>query len=411
MSQGILRLFFLAVLQPLVACHTHTTDSPVGEVDGDVRGDAESDADSDVIGDIDGDIDLGDDGDLGNDADIDSDDACESEPFEAFAEPVRVMLLLDQSSSMVESSWGGHDHWSEVRTALTELLSEARIDDFQFGMDPFPDADLAYLEDCHDDCCQDSVCFQSELLRCMNMATRCNRSCNTDLPPWVPLAEASISGTQIIEYLNLDVVPLSFGLTPIVDQMRYYLADHSAEMPAFYSNDGNSYLVIATDGQDTCEGDRDDPDNVRRVTSELEEVTSDLVGTWGIRSIAVGFGGLFREIPDQLNAIAANGDTEFDSFFSVYRDGAFYAALDTIISSIGSCLYNIDDPDAVAHPDAVNFFFDGEIVGNDASCRDGWRWVDSSHNQVEFCGASCACLREGEVMDVEGRFGCPTVIW
>jgi hypothetical protein len=377
--------------------------SDSGDADGDVDTDVDTDTDTDADGDTDGDTDA--------DWDFDWDDTCDSQEFDISMQPVRVMFLLDQSSSMVESAWGGHSHWTELTAGLTALLTDPRNEDFYFGLDPFPDADMDYLVRCHDECCQDPLCFARQMRRCMTMSLGCARQCATDLPPWVPLARAPESGPRIIEYVNLDVVPESFGMTPIVDQMRYYLADHSADMPDFYSNDGNSYLVIVSDGDDTCEGDREDPENVSLIVSELTSVTSDIVDTWGIRSFAIGFGDTSGDMARELDAIAANGGTEFTTFFPVTEDGALQAAFDTIASSLVSCFYEIDEPDATADPNQVNFYFDGEVVGYDVTCANGWRWTDDSHQEVEFCGTACTRLMEGGVTTIEARFGCATILW
>ena len=40
--------------------------------------------------------------------------------------------------------------------------------------------------------------------RCISLMVTCNRGCDVDLPPIVPLDRASISGPLIIDYMNLD---------------------------------------------------------------------------------------------------------------------------------------------------------------------------------------------------------------
>ena len=381
--------------------------------DADADGDSDVDVDADKEGDADPDEDADDDA-LGDaDVDADSASACEFEVFEVVMQPVRVMFLLDQSSSMREAiPWlPGRSRWEEATDGLTHLVEDTRIRDSFLGLDAFPDGTIEYFEGCWDECCSDPVCFATQLMRCMNLSARCDRGCDVDLPPIVPLDRAFVSGTAIIEYMSHDFLPGAFASTPLVEQMHYYLEDHRTTMVDFYSGDDLSYLVTISDGDDTCYGDPEDPEMVDAIVAELGRVADELVDTWHIRSFAIGFGDTSGDMARELNAIASNGGTEFTEFFSVDEAGELRGALDSISASIMSCVYDVSDHDAVADPDEVNFYFDSELVGYDATCSNGWRWTDASHLQVEFCGASCARLREGEVADVEGRFGCPTIYW
>ena len=379
------------------------TSSKPAELDADQEIDAEADTDQDIERDAEFDADL----------DLDGDDTCEPVEFEVTMQPVRAMILLDQSSSMRDGiAWlPGRSRWEEATDGLTHLVEDTRIRDFFLGLDAFPDGTIEYFEGCWDECCADPVCMRTHMTRCMALATRCDRGCAVDLPPIVPVDPTESSGPAIIEYMSHDFLPGAFTSTPLVEQMRFYLDDHSTSMVDFYSGDDQSYLVIVSDGDDTCYGDPEDPEMVDAIVAELGRVADELVDTWHIRSFAIGFGDTSGDMARELNAIASNGGTEFTEFFSVDEAGELRGALDSISASIMSCVYDVSDHDAVADPDEVNFYFDSDLVGYDPTCSNGWRWTDATHLHVEFCGASCACLREGEVVDVEGRFGCPTVIW
>jgi hypothetical protein len=386
------------------------------DADGDTDVDTDADTDTDVDADVDSDTDV--DSDADADWDFDWDDVCDSQEFEISMEPVRVMLLLDESSSMREAiAWlPGRSHWEEATDGMTHLLDDPRNRDFYFGLDAFPDGTIEYFEGCWDPCCADPLCMMTHMVRCMSLATRCNRSCAVDLAPIVPMDRAVISGPAMTEYMGYEFLPGAFTSTPLVDQMRYYLEDRSSTpgMGDFYAADDQSYLVVVSDGDDTCEGDTEDPSRVDGIVDELGRVARELVSRWHIRSFAIGFGDTSGDMARELNAIAENGGTAFTSFFPVGEAGAIQAAFDAISSSIVSCIYDIDEPDAAADPDEVNFYFDGEVVGYDPACADGWRWTDAStpeHPQVEFCGAACTRLSDGEVSEIEARFGCATIVW
>jgi hypothetical protein len=388
------------------ACSPEMDGDGDGDSDGDADGDADADADADADGDGDGD------GDSDADADRDYDNICEAQDFAITTSPPRLMILLDQSSSMIDSeSWlGGNTHWQETTTGLEALLADPRNADSYFGLDPFPDADLEYLERCYDECCRDPVCLMSRPIYCMNMQLGCPRSCAVDLPPFVPLGLAPDVGPAIMDYVNLEWVPQTFANTPLLWALQYYLDDHSDVMPEFYQDDGSAYLVVLSDGADTCEDDADDP-HTEEVIASIGAATRDLVSTRGIRSFAIGFGDTTGDMAGELNAIAENGDTEFTSFFPIAEEAALADAFERISTSVISCIYDIEEPSASADPNAVNFYFDGEVQGFDVTCDSGWHWTDDTHLRVEFCGATCERLKTGTVESIQARFGCSTVVW
>jgi hypothetical protein len=130
----------------------------------------------------------------------------------------------------------------------------------------------------------------------------------------------------------------------------------------------------------------------------------------GIRVIVVGFN--VNIDSGQLEAIASHGGTEFTSYLNASDEASLNAALDTIADSIDSCFFTIDWPEASAHPDLVNFYFDGVVVPMDEDCSSGfgWRWTDEEHVQVEFCETSCELLEGGLVDELRATFGCDTVV-
>ncbi len=238
-----------------------------------------------------------------------------------------------------------------------------------------------------------------------------SRLCAVDLPPFVPMALTPESGPQIVEYVNLEWVPTTFGMTPIVDQLRYYLEDHSDSMPEFYANDDTAYLVVIFDGDDTCEDGSDEPD-VAAIVAALTDTTSRLFSERGIRTIALGFGDTGSDMARELNAIAAAGGSEFTTFFPISSDGGLAAAFSEISTSIISCEFDIVDLDETADPETVNFYFDGEGIGHDESgaCTRGWVWVEE-FTRVEFCGAQCEQIKSGEVELINATFGCEQILW
>jgi hypothetical protein len=337
------------------------------------------------------------------------DSVCDEQDFAIAMEPVRVMILLDESSSMSSALGWGTSHWEEATNGLNHLIGDPVSRNFIFGLDAFPDGTVEYFESCYDACCANPLCLPTQMVRCMTMAGRCNRGCSVDLPPIVPLGRVAISGPAISAYMAYDFLPGSFTSTPLLRQMQWYLTTGPTAVPEFFADDGASYLLVVSDGEDTCDAPGDPPDPGPVITG-LRETTGRLLSERGIKSFAIGFGDTSGSMADELNAIAANGGTPFTRFFPVDEPTALVAAFDAISSSIVSCVYDIEEPSATADPDEVNFYFDGEVIGYDPACTDGWRWTDDSHLQVEFCGTSCETLKDGDVERISATFGCATIL-
>ena len=88
-------------------------------------------------------------------------------------------------------------------------------------------------------------------------------------------------------------------------------------------------------------------------------------------------------------------------------------ALNTIGSSVVSCVYEMQPGDDV-DLDKVNIYFDDDVVGwNQDGCdtlAKGWTWVDNNKDKVEFCKEACDKLQSGDVKKISATFGCPTQI-
>jgi hypothetical protein len=130
----------------------------------------------------------------------------------------------------------------------------------------------------------------------------------------------------------------------------------------------------------------------------------------GIKVIVIGFN--VDMSTAQLDAIAANGGTTFTTHLDASDGPTLEAALNTIGTSIISCVFNIGSPDATANPDLVNFYFDDTLIPMDDDCSSGsgWRWANADHTQVEFCPDSCQQLKDDLVTEIRATFGCNTVI-
>jgi hypothetical protein len=338
-------------------------------------GDSDSDSDSDSDTDTDSDSDT--DSDTDTDTNSDSDTICDEQNFQIELAPVRLMILQDMSFSMADPEVANPTNWSHAKPALETLLNEWMGEQIEFGFDIFPDGSNGPLQ-----------------------------GCLVDDPVQIDCGPGN--ETAIISYIN-DNTP-NGNSTPLYCGMENFLDPTYA--PTFVAPEAASYQLIVSDGADLCgEGCCTGIFNPACIATEDEFIalTQDLLAA-DIMTFVIGFGSGVDE--GQLNAIAANGGTDFTDYLYAEDQASLEDALDAIAAAVVSCVYNIDEPEASADPDNVNFFFDDEIVYYDEDCAvgEGWTWVDEDHTQVEFCDEACQQLQDGLVTEISAVFGCPTEI-
>jgi hypothetical protein len=314
-----------------------------------------------------------------------TDDAiCAEDEFSISRATVRLMLLLDQSSSMTGSKW------TQATDALEALLRNPAFYDMHFGLDAFPDGYPGFWTDCGTLC-----------LRCRE------DECGTLAPPQVAVGPQYETATHIINHMNDSSYPQFCTFTPLVNQMEYYdTGPGPTDAPEMYLDDGDNYLVVISDGEDEgCFSG--DP------VSSLGTHTSNILDDHGLKSIAIGFGSTSGSMAAELNAIASNGGTDFTTFLHAEDGSALEAALDEIASTVITCTYVLDDPGPSADPTKVNFYLDGEVVPMDEDCTEdsgsGWHWV-VEYTTMEFCGDICDAIKAGEFETITATWGCDTIL-
>jgi hypothetical protein len=320
--------------------------------------------------------------------DTSMDMVCDEQDFDLHHEIVRIMILLDQSSSMEGSPWRG------ATDALEELLGNPAFADMYFGLDAFPDGYPGGWTDCN-----------SGMLPCMSCR---DDECGTLFPPQVPVNINYLSAPDIIAHMNDPAYPQFCTFTPLVNQLAYYDTGPGAtEAPEIYADDSDNYLVVVSDGEDTGCFDGDP-------VSALRTHTASILSTHDIKSIAIGFGSTSGEMAAELNAIAGAGGTAYTTFLEAEDGAALAAALESIASSVITCRYVLDAVEPTADPEQVNFYLDGEVVRMDPACTEttgeGWHWADAEHTTVEFCGPHCTAIRGGTIGTITATFGCPTIL-
>jgi hypothetical protein len=304
------------------------------------------------------------DSDSGTDTDTGSgtEDICDEQDIPLTPVPIRLMLLLDRSSSIQGAAW------TQAKSAIQGLLDLFDDDAIEFGLDYYPDPT--------------------------------STSCAT----WAPVVLDCAPGQQeaIMDELN--------AVEPVPSTPLYCALDNFNEpgyTPLLTDNAYAHYVVLISDGDDSCTIDCDGgygsmvtPDLLAGITQQLVEI--------GTKVIVISFPAPWNAA--HLLSIAQNGGTEFTEFLIAEDEASLQAALDSVVNTVYSCVYNVDEPNASANPDWVDFYFDGELVlyVEDCSQGYGWTWHNENHTQVEFCGAACDQLKDGEVDEIVAAFDCYT---
>jgi hypothetical protein len=160
-------------------------------------------------------------------------------------------------------------------------------------------------------------------------------------------------------------------------------------------DDGNrtNYVLLVTDGQDTCGG------NASGAAGNLYDQNP------RVKTFVVGFGGGVNA--GELNQTAVEGHTDRPGATKYYQaDDAteLQNALDTILGSVLSCEYQLDQvPEDLSQ---LYVYADGDPVDRDQTQTDGWDY-DSASGTITFYGQICHDLQAGTVTDLNIVYGCP----
>ena len=178
--------------------------------------------------------------------------------------------------------------------------------------------------------------------------------------------------------------------------------------PTFMDGLAQSYLVIISDGMDTCGANGVFNEAAGANAQQLATVAENLKNNQGVKTIVIGFGE--GADPEQLDAIAAAGGTRFKEHFNAADGEELAKALQTIAQTVVvSCEFNLGDIDrSQLNLDLVNVSFDGVAVPRDDDCAKGtgWTWMDNEKTSIQFCNKACKKLESESVDEVKLQIAC-----
>jgi hypothetical protein len=194
--------------------------------------------------------------------------------------------------------------------------------------------------------------------------------------------------------------------TPLLLAMQNFT--DASYAPVFLNGEADSYLVIISDGMDTCGAEGVFNRNGATTPGELAGVATDLLEVFGIRTIVIGFGEGAE--PDQLNAIAEAGGTEFVTYFDAQDGDQLAEALNTIAETVlVTCQFQIGTFDEdVVDLDLVNVYLDDEPIPRDDGCAVGvgWSWADDQRTSIVLCDEACDILETTIVDEIRVEIAC-----
>lgn len=122
------------------------------------------------------------------------------------------------------------------------------------------------------------------------------------------------------------------GATPLISAMEWF-ADNAASV--WGDAIGGAYLVVMTEGADTCSCDQGAPDRTSCLVDGLSGATRALAAA-GVKTYVIGY--QYGEEPEALDAIAQNGGTSFTEFIFAGNEASLTNAFESIVADAKLCL-------------------------------------------------------------------------
>ncbi len=210
--------------------------------------------------------------------------------------------------------------------------------------------------------------------------------------------------------------------------------------PTLTELDGNTFVILVTDGAPNCNFDAScdidvctlniemlsidgrscdasfnccDPANTGPNAGaycadvEASEAAITALADEGILTYVIGMPGAepYGALLDRLATAGGTARGDETDYYAVGDAEALSSALHSIGTGIAiRCSIELEEPPE--DPARVNVYFDGEVLPADDI--DGWTW--DGEQRIEVRGAACEELRSGEILEARVVFGCDTVV-
>lgn len=247
-------------------------------------------------------------------------------------------------------------------------------------------------------------------------------ACGVSAEPSVPLAPLDEAQRQAIDTALAGIKPV--GETPVAGATILSYGHIAKQLRAGMLS-GNSFVVLLTDGAETCAPAAIDPLLDQHVqNARLFGIRTFVIGAPGsevaspLLSTLAWEGGTATDPECEHDRTAATGTCHFDMTASADFEGELVRALETIASSEElSCEIGVPEnaDGGGVDLDRVNVTFTPagkkaiSISNDDAPCAEanGWQY-SADRSKIVLCGDACLDVRKepGELSIV---LGCPTI--
>ena len=225
-----------------------------------------------------------------------------------------------------------------------------------------------------------------------------SNSCSVTAAPEVPIGPTN--GAAIVAAIGRTTTGSPTPTRNGVNVAAAYMATLTDPNP--------KYLLLATDGEPTCNPDL--PANMMNTAdSEGAQMAVTNAFNMGFKTFVVGIGDTMGAAT--LDQMAINGGMPqagaATSFYQVTDTASLVAALQTILGRVGSCQFNVGmAPNSMTSNDMIDVFGDGMPIPRDTTHTDGWDYSNADHTAIEVFGPRCEAVKAGTTMNVTVTFRC-----
>jgi hypothetical protein len=225
-----------------------------------------------------------------------------------------------------------------------------------------------------------------------------SNSCSVTAAPEVPIGP--MNGAAIVDVIGRTNTGSPTPTRNGVNAAAAYMATLTDPNP--------KYLLLATDGEPTCNPDL--PANMMNTAdSEGAQMAVTNALNMGFKTFVVGIGDTMGAAT--LDQMAINGGMPqtgaATSFYQVTDTASLVAALQTILGRVGSCQFNIGRaPNSMTSNEMIDVFGDGMPIPRDTTHTDGWDYSNADHTAIEVFGPRCEAVKAGTTMNVTVTFRC-----
>ena len=288
----------------------------------------------------------------------------------ATPQPPDILILLDRSGSMdwnadasCMRNCGANSRWNQVTAALNQVV-------------PMTDTTVNW-----------GLKFFGS-----------GNSCAVTPAPEVAVAPAS--GQMIMTRIG--------ATTPGTPTPTRLGLNAAAAYMATLTDTNPKYLLLATDGEPTC-----NPDLPASMMNTLDSAGAEQAVTdafnMGFKTFVIGIGDTMGAAT--LDQMAINGGMPqtgaATSFYQVTDTASLVAAFQTILGRVGNCQFDIGTaPNSMTSNDLIDVFGDGLPIPRDTTHADGWDYTDAAHTMIEVYGPRCDAVKAGTTMNVTVTFRC-----